>query len=89
MPAWLQLRDNVITLALRVQPRAARDEFAGAANAHLCRFIADLFGVAPARVRLLKGLSGRDKLVAVAGVTGLPESLVHLNGDGRVRDRPE
>jgi uncharacterized protein (TIGR00251 family) len=95
VPAWLTRDGNRVTLALRVQPRASRDEVAGlhgdrlklritappvegAANEHLCRFLARLFGVPPSRVRLLQGATGRDKLVALEGVGGLPEAIVRL-----------
>lgn len=95
MDRWLQRDGDDITLALRVQPRASRDEFSGlhggrlrlritappvdgAANDHLRRFLAEAFGVPATRVRLLKGLSGRDKLVAISGVTRLPEALERL-----------
>jgi uncharacterized protein (TIGR00251 family) len=95
MPAWLQRHPDRVTLSLRVQPRASRDEVAGlhgdrlklrisappvdgAANRHLCRYIADLFGVPAARVRLVRGESGRDKTVEVAGATSLPEPLAAL-----------
>lgn len=95
MPAWLQRHPDRITLSLRVQPRAARDEVAGlhgdrlklriaappvdgAANRHLCRYLADLFDVPAARVRLVRGESGRDKTVEVAGVAALPASLAAL-----------
>lgn len=97
MPGWLKHHEDGITLALRVQPRASRDEVSGlygdrlklritsppiegAANEHVCRFIASLFGVPRSRVRLLKGQGARDKLVAVAGVSALPEPLARLAG---------
>ena len=97
MAGWIRQREGVITLALRVQPRASRDEITGlhgdslkvritappvdgAANEHLLRFIARLFGVAPAQVRLLRGETGRDKLVAVSGATALPAALAGLPG---------
>lgn len=95
MPAWLQRHPDRITLSLRVQPRASRDEVAGihgdrlrvrisappvdgAANRHLCRYLAGLFGVPAASVRLVRGESGRDKTVEVAGVSVLPDPLAAL-----------
>lgn len=51
----------------------------GAANEHLCRFIAGLFGVPPSQVRLLRGANGRDKRVSVTGVTTLPAALARLD----------
>lgn len=95
MPSWLIRHDDALTLALRVQPRASRDEVAGihgdrlrlritappvdgAANEHLCRFLARLFGIPRSGVTLLRGTTGRDKLVSLAGVSGLPEPIARL-----------
>jgi hypothetical protein len=95
MGGWLLRKGDEVTIALRVQPRASRDEFAGlhgdrlrvritappvdgAANEHLRRFLAGAFDVPASRVRLLKGTSGRDKLVSVSGVGKLPEELERL-----------
>lgn len=95
MPSWLQRHPDRITLALRVQPRASRDEVAGihgdrlkvrisappvdgAANRHLCRYLADLFDVPAASVRLVRGESGRDKTVEVAGAIALPGPIAAL-----------
>jgi len=41
----------------------------GRANAALGRVLAELLAVAPSAVRVLRGASGRDKRIAVAGVT--------------------
>lgn len=95
MPSWLQRHPDRITLALRVQPRASRDEVAGlhgdrlkvrisappvdgAANRHLCRYLADLFEVPAASVRLIRGETGRDKTVEVTGTRVLPAPLAEL-----------
>ena len=95
MPGWLQRHPDRFTLALRVQPRAARDEVAGihgdrlkvricappvdgAANRHLCRYLADLFEVPSASVRLIRGETGRDKTVEVTGTRVLPGPLAAL-----------
>jgi uncharacterized protein (TIGR00251 family) len=40
----------------------------GRANQALARILADALGIAPSAVQLLRGNSGRDKLVAIAGV---------------------
>lgn len=42
----------------------------GAANRALCRMIARRAGVAPSRVRVVRGGRSRDKLVRVEGVDG-------------------
>ena len=41
----------------------------GEANAALGRLLGRMLDVAPSSVRILQGASGRDKLVAVAGVS--------------------
>ncbi len=40
----------------------------GRANQALVRLLADALDVAPSAVKLLRGDSGRDKLVAIAGI---------------------
>ena len=40
----------------------------GKANAALCRLIAQAAGVAPSRVRVIKGQTARDKVLRVDGV---------------------
>jgi hypothetical protein len=40
----------------------------GRANEALARILADTLGVAPSAVRLVRGESGRDKLVSIAGI---------------------
>lgn len=52
--------------ALRVRVTAPPVE--GRANAALCFFLADLLAVAPARVRVLSGRTGRRKQVLVEGL---------------------
>lgn len=44
----------------------------GKANAHLLRFLAELFDVAPSSVELLSGETGRDKRVRIARPRRLP-----------------
>jgi uncharacterized protein (TIGR00251 family) len=41
----------------------------GKANAALARFLARALGVAPSAVEVVRGATGRDKVVRVAGVT--------------------
>ncbi len=72
-------------IAVRLSPRADRDELVGirdgvlharvcaapvdgAANRALCQMIARRAGVAPSRVRVIRGERARRKLVAVDGV---------------------
>ena len=40
----------------------------GKANAALCRLVAKAAGVAPSRVRVIRGQTARDKVLAVEGV---------------------
>ncbi|MGH7391872.1 MAG: DUF167 domain-containing protein [Candidatus Rokuibacteriota bacterium] len=73
-------------VAVRVQPRASRDEVLGwrdgvlrvrvtappvegAANGAVVALVAGALGVKPSAVRLIRGQTGRHKLVSVAGLT--------------------
>jgi uncharacterized protein (TIGR00251 family) len=85
-----------LVLALKVQPRASRDQLVvdsnrlraritappvdGAANTHLIRFLADEFGVNAGRVRLMHGSSSRTKVVRIDAPHTVPESLVSALG---------
>jgi uncharacterized protein len=40
----------------------------GKANDALCRLVAKAAGVAPSRVRVIRGQTSRDKVIAVEGV---------------------
>ena len=74
-------RDEVAGLhGDRLKVRITAPPVEGAANEHLRRFIAGLFDVAPARVRLLRGATGRDKLIHVSGARTLPGVLAGLPG---------
>ena len=53
---------------LRVRVRAAPAE--GAANEALARTVADACGVAPSAVGIVRGGTGRTKLIAIEGVDG-------------------
>ncbi len=48
--------------------RVAAPLINGKANAEVGRFVAERTGAAPSRVRVVRGLSGRDKTVFVDGV---------------------
>jgi hypothetical protein len=50
----------------------------GAANEHLRRLVARTFGVAPSRVALVRGTTGREKQLRIAGPVDLPPSLAAL-----------
>lgn len=84
----LDVRDSKdgVTLRVRVQPRAARDQLGGerdgalvarlsappvegAANAALQRLLARALDVAPSRIEILHGASGREKILRVTGMT--------------------
>ena len=75
--ALVRLRDspNVKTTELQglhgdaaLKLRVAAPPVDGKANAEVERFVAERTGAAPSRVRVLRGLSGRDKAVFVDGV---------------------
>ena len=95
MSGWHRWDGADLVLAVRVQPRAARDELKvdgerlrvrltappvdGAANEHLVRFLAAEFGVAPSRVTLVRGATGREKVVRIATPEKIPRALAaHL-----------
>lgn len=56
----------------------------GKANAHLLRFIAKTFGVAPSAVTLIAGEAGRDKRLRIT----CPRSFPNVTGVTWERDRP-
>lgn len=64
----------------RLRIRIAAAPVENAANARLCRYVADLFDVPVAAVRLLQGDKSRDKLLAIAGVQALPPALAAYAG---------
>jgi uncharacterized protein len=95
MSDWHRWDGANLVLTVRVQPRASRDELRlegarlkvritappvdGAANAHLLRFLAGAFGVAPSRAELVRGASGREKIVRISAPKTLPDALAgHL-----------
>lgn len=95
MTDWHRWDGADLVLTLRVQPRASRDELRlegarlkvritappveGAANAHLLRFVAAEFGVAPSRTALVRGATGREKVVRIASPKLFPTELAtHL-----------
>lgn len=54
--------------ALRLRVTAPPVE--GEANRAVAALLARVLGVAPSRIRLVRGAGGRDKLVEIAGLTG-------------------
>ena len=76
---------TVVRIAVRVQPRARKDEIAGErdgalivrvtappvegkANNAVRKLLAKRLGIAPGRVTVVRGASGRDKLVEIDGM---------------------
>jgi len=55
-------RDGALVVRLTAPP------VEGAANEALARFLGEALGVAPSAVRVVRGASGRNKVVSVAGV---------------------
>jgi hypothetical protein len=55
-------RDGALVVRLKAPP------VDGAANEALARFLGEVLDVAPSAVRIVSGASGRNKLVAVAGI---------------------
>ncbi|HSH29880.1 MAG TPA: DUF167 family protein [Thiohalobacter sp.] len=59
----------------RLKVRIKAPPVAGRANRGLIRFLADLFGVAPRDIELLRGETGRDKRLRVRHPTRLPPEI--------------
>lgn len=86
---WYRWEGDDLVLAVRLLPRAGRDELVGPegdrlkvritappvegkANAHLRRFLGELFGVSPSRVELLAGEHAREKRLRIRAPAKLP-----------------
>ena len=55
----------------------------GKANAALCAFVAERAGVPPSRVDVVRGMTSRDKVVRVEGVSeGELRTALGLGADG-------
>ncbi len=95
-PVWARWDGDDLIVTVRVQPRASRDSFEpdaqrlrvritappvdGAANAHLQRYIAASFDVAPSRVALVRGESSREKVLRIMSPRSIPAVLApHLH----------
>lgn len=68
-------RDGVLRVSVSAPPLEGR------ANAAVLELLADRLGVAKSRLRIVRGLSSRDKAVAVDGMVE-DEVLTRLNGRG-------
>lgn len=58
---------------LRIRTTAAPSD--GKANKAAVRLLADYLGVAPSRIRLLRGMTQRNKMFVVEGPVELPNGL--------------
>ncbi len=58
----------------------------GKANQHLVKYLAKAFGVSKGQVALLKGQSGRDKLLAITAPARFPDGI-DINTEGRAAAR--
>lgn len=63
--------------------RVAAPPEGGRANAELERFLAGLLGLPRSGVAVVRGLSGRDKTVLIAGIGPREAERVLLRGNGR------
>jgi uncharacterized protein (TIGR00251 family) len=66
-------RDDVLSVRVCAPP------VDGAANAAVTALLADALGVAPSRVRVVRGQRGRDKVVEIEGLTEA-EARARLGG---------
>jgi uncharacterized protein len=64
---------DVSAAALRIRVGAPARE--GKANVAVLRLVADLFGVRPSAVAIVRGEHLRDKVVAIRGITEPPPDL--------------
>lgn len=65
--------DGVVDGRLRVRTTAPPAD--GAANKAVIRLLSDYFGIAPSRIRLVSGMTQRNKRFAVEGPLDLPDGL--------------
>jgi hypothetical protein len=73
---------GVVDGKLKIRTTAAPVD--GKANRIVLRMIAAEFGVAPSRVTLLRGVTGRDKLFCVSMPAQLPDYVGELANQGSV-----
>lgn len=57
----IEIADGRVLVKIRAKPQD------GQANAAVLEFLADALGIAPSRLRLLRGATGREKLVQIEG----------------------
>jgi uncharacterized protein (TIGR00251 family) len=69
-------RDDVLSVRVCAPP------VDGAANTAVTALLADALGVAPSRVRVVRGQHGRDKVVEIEGLTEA-EARARLGGGRR------
>ncbi len=69
-------RDDVLSVRVCAPP------VDGAANAAVTALLAEALGVAPSRVRVVRGQRGRDKVVEIEGLTKA-EAHARLGGGPR------
>jgi uncharacterized protein len=86
LPAYLAVQPDGVTLAIKLQPRAAKNEIGeprsselrirvtappvdAAANQALIRLLADTLDCPRSQVELIRGQTGRHKVVKIYGAT--------------------
>jgi uncharacterized protein (TIGR00251 family) len=52
----------------------------GKANKAVVRLVASYLGIAPSRIRLVRGQARRDKLLSITGPVELPSAIAHDPG---------
>ena len=78
-------RDGSLRLSVTAQPHD------GQANAAVLELLADILGVAKSRLRIVRGHSSRDKVIAVDGLTDQEAQgrLVPLEEQGHTQTGPK
>jgi hypothetical protein len=49
------------------------------ANRHLIKYLAEIFGVAKSKVKILQGMHSRNKLVCVTNPSALPKNFIRTH----------
>ena len=61
----------------RLQIRTTAAPADGKANKTVVRLLASFFGIAPSRIRVIRGQTQRNKVLQIAGPVELPPAIAH------------
>ena len=60
----------------RLKIRITAPPVDGKANAHLCKFLAKVFGVAKSHIQIISGETGKDKRLKITTPKNLPDGIL-------------